>query len=117
MQVADIKYDKSLGGTLSASVMINNADHASDLLRGSAYIMLDTLDQSGKILSSTTGKSVLYNADGLSWAAISIDDNTSSIRVIIRTNNMNKNAYYSRLKVERGNKPTPWTPAPEDNVT
>ena len=114
MQVADIKYDKSLGGTLSASVMIYNADHASSLLQGSSYILIRTFDQSGKMLSSTSGNSVLYNADGLSWASTTLDDNVSSIRVFIRTNNMRANTYYSRLKVERGNVATDWTPAPED---
>ena len=114
MQVADIKYDKSLGGTLSASVMIYNADHASSLLQGSSYILIRTFDQSGEMLSSTSGNSVLYNADGLSWASTTLDDNVLSIRVFIRTNNMRANTYYSRLKVERGDIPTDWTPAPED---
>ena len=114
MEVANIKYDKSLGGNLTASVMINNADHASTLGKGSAYIVLELLDQSGQVLSSISGKSVLYNADGLSLASTTLDENTASVRVRIRTNNMNGNAYYSRLKVERGNVPTDWTPAPED---
>ena len=114
MEVANIKYDKSLGGSIYASVMINNENHASTLGQGSAYIMLEALDQGGKLLSSISGKSVSYNADGLSGASITIDENTASVRVRIRTNNMRANAYYSRLKVERGNVPTDWTPAPED---
>ncbi|WP_273712031.1 phage tail spike protein [Leuconostoc mesenteroides] len=116
MQVANIKYDKSLGGTLCASVMINNADHASDLLRGSAYIVLQTLDKSGKVLKSVDGDSVNYNANGLSWCSITIDDNTASAQAVIFTNNMNQNTFYSCLKIERGNLPTDWTPAPEDVV-
>lgn len=114
MEVANIKYDKSRGNFVTASVMINNADHASVLGKGSAFIVLEPLDQSGKILSTIYGKSVLYNADGLSWASTTLDDNTASVRVRIRMNNMNGNAFYSRLKVERGNVPTDWTPAPED---
>jgi len=115
MRVADIKYDKSLGGTLCASVMINNADHASDLARGKAYIQIKTLDKSGNILSTVNGNDVSYNANGLSWCSISIDDNTASVQVAIFTNNMRQNAFYSCLKIERGTTPTPWSPAPSDS--
>lgn len=114
MKVADIKYDKSLGGTLCASVMINNADHADVLRQGSAQIILDALDESGNVLKSVKGNTVSYNANGISQCSISMDDNTASVRVRIMTINMGKNAFYSRLKVERGNVPTDWTPAPED---
>lgn len=114
MEVANIKYDKSLGNYLYASVMINNADHANDLIRGTSYIVLENIDKSGNILKSITGNTVSYNANGISQCYISMDDNTVSVRVRIRTNNMNANTYYSRLKVERGNIPTDWTPAPED---
>lgn len=114
MEVANIKYDKSLGKYLYASVMINNADHANDLIRGTSYIVLENLDKNGNILTSTAGKNISYNANGLSQCSISMDDNTVSTRVVIRTNNMMANTYYSRLKVERGNIPTDWTPAPED---
>ncbi|ACP41762.1 structural protein [Lactococcus phage P087] len=108
MKVADIKYDKSLGGALCASVMINNADQASVLGRGSAKIVLQTLDKSGNVLASTGGGSIRYNANGLSWCSISIDDNTASIKVYIMTNNMNQNAFYSRLKIEKGTIATPY---------
>lgn len=114
MEVANIKYDKSLGNQLYASVLINNADHAIDLRQGSSYIVLENIDQSGNILKSITGNAVSYNANGVSQCSISMDDNTVSVRVRIRTNNMSANTYYSRLKVERGNVPTDWTPAPED---
>ena len=114
MTVANIKNDKSLGGNVTASVMINNADHASELQRGSAQIILDALDATGNILKSTKGANVSYNASGISWCSISFDDNTTTIRVRIQTLNMMANAYYSRLKVEKGNIPTDWTPAPED---
>ena len=114
MQAADIKYDKSLGGALCASVMINNADYASVLLRGAAQIYLKTLDKSGNILSTVNGNKVSYNADGLSQCSISIDDNTASVQVVIFTNNMIQNAFYSCLKIEKGTTATPWTPAPED---
>ena len=116
MKVADIKYDKSLGGTLCASVMINNADHASWLLQGSAQLNLQTLDKSGNILARASGNYVAYNANGLSWCSISIDDNTSDVQAYIWTNNMTQNAFYSCLKIEKGSIATDWTPAPEDKV-
>lgn len=114
MKVADINYDKILGRTLYASVLISNADHASDLHQGSSYIVLEAFDKSGNILKAVNGNSVLYNANGISQCSINMDDNTASVRVRIRTNNMSLNTYYSRLKVERGSIPTDWTPAPED---
>lgn len=117
MKVADINYDKILGRTLYASVLISNADHASDLHQGSSYIVLEAVDKSGNILKAVNGNSVLYNANGISQCSINMDDNTASIRVRIRTNNMGINTYYSRLKVERGNIPTDWTPAPEDTIS
>lgn len=114
MEVANIKYDKFLGNQLYASVLINNAEHAIDLRQGSSYIVLENIDQSGNILKSIIGNAVSYNANGVSQCSISMDDNTVSVRVRIKTNNMSANTYYSRLKVERGNVPTDWTPAPED---
>lgn len=114
MEVANINYDKNLGNQLYASVLINNADHASVLSRGSSYIVLENIDKSGNILKSINGNSILYNANGISQCSINMDDNTVSVRVRIRTNNMLQNTYYSRIKVERGNVPTDWTPAPED---
>ncbi|MBF7104625.1 hypothetical protein I6H67_04085 [Pediococcus pentosaceus] len=117
MQVADIKYDKSLGKALCASVMINNADHASDLKQGSANIVLQTLDKSGNVLATAKGNNVSYNANGLSWCSISIDDNTANVKAVIFTNNMGQNAFYSCLKIERGTKATPYSPAPEDQVS
>ncbi|WPH53995.1 hypothetical protein SHN02_09760 [Lacticaseibacillus paracasei] len=114
MQVADIKYDKSLGGNLCASVMINNADHASVLLRGSANIYLRAFDSSGNILSTANGNAVNYNANGLSQCYISINDGTADIKAYIWTNNMNQNAFYSCLKLEIGTISTPYSPAPED---
>lgn len=113
-QVANIKYDKSLGETLTASVMINNADHADVLRQGSAKIILDTIDKYGNTLKSVGGDAISYNSNGISWCSISVDKNTVSVKVRIRTNNMSANAYYSRLKIERGNIPTDWSPAPED---
>ncbi|MFM9785693.1 hypothetical protein, partial [Streptomyces scabiei] len=88
----DIKYDKSLGKALCASVMINNADHASDLLRGSARIILETYDKSGKVLTTVNGNDISYNTNGLSQCSVSIDDNTASVKAYIMTNNMVKNA-------------------------
>lgn len=117
MEVANIKYDKVLGNQLYASVLVNNAEHAIDLRQGSSYIVLENIDQSGNILKSITGNAVSYNANGVSQCSISMDDNTVSVRVRIKTNNMSANTYYSRLKVERGNVPTDWTPAPEDAPT
>ena len=114
MQVADIKYDKSLGDNLCASVMINNADHASDLSKGDARIILEALDQSGKTLATVNGNAVSYNANGLSWCSISINDNTADVKAIIFTNNMNQNAFYSCLKLETGTIYTPYSKAPED---
>lgn len=114
LQVADIKYDKSLGKSLCASVMINNADHASVLLRGSAYIVMEALDKSGNTLESVSGNNISYNANGLSWCSVSVDDNVASVKAIIFTNNMNQNAFYSCLKIEKGSVVIPWTPAPED---
>lgn len=114
MQVADIKYDKSLGSALCASVMINNADHASDLERGSARIVLETLDQSGKILATANGNEVSYDANGLSRCYISINDGTADIKVYIKTNNMKQNAFYSCLKIESGTTASPWSPNPAD---
>lgn len=108
MQVANIKYDKSLGEALCASVMINNADHASALVQGSAKIFLETLDQSGNVLASIGGNDVSYNASGLSWCSISINDNTASVRAFIFTNNMKQNAFYSCLKIEPGSTATPY---------
>lgn len=55
LKIADIKYDKSLGRTLCASAMINNADYASILVQGSAQIMIRTLDKSGSILAIVWG--------------------------------------------------------------
>ncbi|WP_052719862.1 hypothetical protein [Lactococcus cremoris] len=117
MQVADIKYDKSLGGDLCASVMINNADHASTLAKGSARITIQTFDQSGKVLTSVDGNDIGYDTNGLSWCHISIDDNTASIKVIILTNNMTQNAFYSRLKIEKGTTATPWMPSASEVTT
>ena len=114
MQVANIKYDKSLGDNLCASVMINNADHASVLARGSAYIILETQDKSGKSLATTYGNGVNYNDNGLSWCSISIDDNTTDVQVYIKTNWMLQNAFYSCLKIEKGTTATPYSIAPED---
>ena len=117
MQVADIKYDKSLGETLCASVLFNNADHASDLFQGSAHIVLKTIDQSGKVLTSVDGNGVSYNVNGLSQCSISIDDNTASVKVFIFTNNMFRNAFYSRLKLEQGSTATPWMPSASEVKT
>ncbi|WGI44807.1 gp58-like family protein [Lactiplantibacillus plantarum] len=117
LQVADIKYDKSLGDNLCASVMINNADHASDLARGNAYIILTTFDSSGNVLASIGGNAVSYNANGLSQCSISINDDTAEIKAYIKTNNMNRNAFYSCLKIEKGTKATDWCPNPADNAT
>lgn len=114
MKAANIKYDKSLGGTITASVMINNANHADVLRQGSAKIILDTLDASGNTLKSVGGNPISYNADGISWCSINVDDNTANVQARIWTDSMMENAYYSRLKVERGNIATDWTPAPED---
>ena len=114
MQVADIKYDKSLGKALCASVMINNADHASNLAHGSAGINLQTFDQSGNVLATVGGNGISYNANGLSECSISIDDSTADIKAYIVTNWMNWNAFYSCLKIEQGTTPTPYSPAPED---
>lgn len=111
MEVADIKYDKSLGEDLCASVMFNNADYASDLLRGSARIYLKTFDKSGKVLTEAWGNSVDYNTNGLSQCYVTIDDNTASVKVVIFTNNMAQNAFYSRLKIEKGSAYTPWLPS------
>ena len=116
MKVADIKYDKSLGGTLCASVLINNADHASDLVRGGANISLRTLDASGNIIKSAGGGTIDYNANGLSWCSISIDDNTASVQVFIFTNNMQRNAFYSCLKLEQGSVATPWLPSKNEII-
>ncbi|WP_285213561.1 hypothetical protein [Lactiplantibacillus plantarum] len=117
MQVADIKYDKSLGEHLCASVMINNADHASVLARGSATIVIETFDQSGKTLAKVYGNGISYNANGLSWCSVSIDDNTAEVKAYIMTNSMLQNAFYSCLKIEKGTKATPYSPAPEDQVS
>lgn len=117
MEVADIKYDKSLGGALCASVMFNNADRESELLRGSARIYLKTLDKSGKVLTEVWGNDVDYNTNGLSQCHIRIDDNTASIKVVIFTNNMNVNAFYSRLKVEKGSSATPYMPSSSEVTT
>ncbi len=117
MQVADIKYDKSLGGALCASVLFNNADHASDLLRGSATIMIETFDKSGKSLTTVYGNSVSYNANGLSQSSISINDNTASVRAFIFTNNMKQNAFYSCLKIEQGSTATPYMQSASEVTT
>lgn len=114
MEVANIKYDKSLGDYVSTSVMINNADHADVLTRGAANIAIYTLDKSGNMLTSASGNSIAYNANGISWCSTSVPDNTASVKVRIWTNNMLQNAFYSRLKIERGNVATDWSPAPED---
>lgn len=114
MQVADIKYDKSLGGNLCASVMINNADHASDLAKGSANIHLTAADSSGNILAQVNGNEVSYDANGLSWCSISINNDTANVKAYIWTNNMNQNAFYSCLKIERGTTASPWSPNPAD---
>ncbi len=111
MQVAYIKYDKSLGETLCASVLFNNADHESDLLRGWAVIKIETLDKNGNVLATVYGKNVGYNANGLSWGSVSIDDNTANVKVFIVTANMNVNAFYSRLKLEEGSIATSYMPS------
>lgn len=111
MQVANIKYDKSLGGDLCASVMINNAEHASSLLRGSARIVMKTFDKSGKVLETVWGNEVSYNADGLSQCHVSIDDNTANVQAFVFTNSMVLNGFYSRLKIEPGSTATPYMPS------
>ncbi|KAF1282686.1 collagen-like triple helix repeat-containing protein [Lactiplantibacillus plantarum] len=117
MQVADIKYDKSLGDNLCASVMINNSDHASDLKTGSANIYLQTFDSSGNILVTANGNAISYNANGLSQCSISINDSTADIKACIWTSNMAQNAFYSCLKIEKGTKATPWCPNPAEILT
>ncbi|SJN52155.1 Phage tail assembly [Sphingobacterium faecium PCAi_F2.5] len=117
MKVADIKYDKSLGGDLCASVMINNADHASVLAQGGAYITIETLDQSRNVLATVNGNGVSYNANGLSQCYVSIDDNTASVKVVIFTNNMFRNAFYSCLKIEKGTTATPHMPSSSEVTT
>lgn len=114
MQIVDIKYDKSLGGNLCASVMINNAGHASVLSKGSANIYLQTFDSTGNALATANGNAVSYNAIGLSQCSISINDGATDIKAYILTNNMNQNAFYSCLKIEKGSIATPYSPAPED---
>ena len=114
MQVAELKYNKSLGSDLCMSVMINNIDHASYLARGSANIYINTYDKSGNALTSASGNEISYNANGLSQCHVSIDDNIAEVKAIIFTNNMRGNTFYSCLKLEKGTTPTPWTPAPED---
>lgn len=111
MEVADIKYDKSLGRDLCASVMIHNAAHASVLSRGSARIRVQALDQSGKVLATVDGNEIPYDSDGLSQCYVRIDDNAARIKVFIFTNNMLENAFYSRLKLEKGTTATPWMPS------
>ena len=111
MKVADIKYDTSLGETLCASVLINNADHASELVRGGANIEIKTIDTSGNTLKSASGGTIDYNANGISQASINIDNNVASIRVFIVTNNMANNAFYSCLKLEQGSTATPYMPS------
>ncbi|WP_206600228.1 hypothetical protein [Lactococcus cremoris] len=117
MEVADIKYDKSLGGDLCASVMFNNADHASDLLRGRAVIKIETLDKNGNVLATVYGENVGYNANGLSWGSVSIDDNTANVKVFIVTDNMFQNAFYSCLKIEKGTTATPYIPSSSEVTT
>ncbi|TLQ06919.1 hypothetical protein FEZ44_13770 [Lactococcus cremoris] len=117
MEVADIKYDKSLGGDLCASVMFNNADHASDLLRGSSTIMIQTFDKSGKSLATVYGNNVASDANSLSQCHVSIDDNTASVKVVIFTNNMIQNAFYSRLKIEPGSTATPYMQSASEVTT
>ncbi|WP_334341171.1 phage tail protein [Companilactobacillus sp. HBUAS56275] len=117
MQAADIKYDKSLGDNLCASAMINNAAHASSLLRGSASLVLKTYDSSGNELAKATGNAVSYNENGLSQCSISINDGVADIKAHIWTNNMNQNAFYSCLKIEKGFVATDWCPNPLDIAT
>lgn len=117
MQVADIKYDKSLGSDLCASVMINNADHASDLLRGAATIVIETFDKSGKSLATVYGDGIGHDTNGLSQCHVSIDDNTASVKVFIFTNDMIQNAFYSRLKIEKGSIATPYMPSASEVKT
>jgi len=114
LQVADIKYDNSLGGNLCASVMINNVGHASDLKQGSAYICLTTYDSSGNVLETVNGNNVNYNANGLSQCSISINEGTADIKAYIMTASMNGNTFYSCLKIEKGSKATDWCPNLEE---
>lgn len=117
MQVADIKYDKSLGKNLCASVMINNADHADILAKGEAHIGLITFDSSGNRLAGVSGSTISYNANGLSQCSVSINDSTADIKAYIQTNNMNQNAFYSCLKIEKGTTATDWCPNPSEIAT
>ncbi|WP_436669514.1 hypothetical protein [Lactiplantibacillus plantarum] len=114
LQVADIKYDNSLGGALCASVLINNADHADVLVKGNARICLKTFGPSGSVLATADGNDVSYNANGLSQCSISINDGTTDVKAYIITNNMNQNVFYSCLKLEIGTISTPYSIAPED---
>lgn len=113
-QVADIKYEKSLGDNLSASVMINNADNTSGLTHGDARIDLQTYDSGGNTLATVSGNSIRYDANGLSQCSISIDDSIAGVKAYIVTNYMNVNAYYSAVKIEKGTKATDWCPNPAD---
>lgn len=117
MRVADIKYDKSLGKNLCASVMINNADHADILAKGEAHIGLITFDSSGNRLAGVSGSAISYNANGLSQCSVSINDSTADIKAYIQTNNMNQNAFYSCLKIEKGTTATDWCPNPSEIAT
>lgn len=113
-EVANIKYDKVLGNQFYASVMINNAVHSDVLATGSAQLVLQAVDSNGNVLATSKGSTISYNANGLSQCSISANESTAYIKAYIMTISMLKNAYYSRLKIERGNVPTDWTPAPED---
>jgi len=105
-----------VGESLYFSAFINNAPHAGELLKGSAFCVMQAKDVSGKMLIQSNGNAINFDADGISQVIMVVPNETDTIQLFIVNNNtsMLQNPYYGYPKLEAGDVATPWTLAPED---
>ena len=81
---------------------------------GNSFVHLEFLDKDGNELSDVDSKRVSAGNKDYVTVSLNITNNIQSIKIIIYTNNMSLRTKYKLEKLERGNKYTDWTPAPED---
>jgi len=103
-----------VGDPLCFSLFINNAPHAVELVKGSAYCDMQVKDVSGNIILEEKGNTINFDADGISQTSFVVPNAIDSILIFIQSINMSANTYYGYPKVEYGTTATPWSPAPED---
>jgi hypothetical protein len=83
---------------------------------GGSLARLRWEDESGANIANSHGTQIGANSEGLVYVTAKVP--TDAYRVRLVSNNVgNSNPYtseYKKLKLERGDTPTDWTPAPED---